>query len=190
MKPEQLRALDYLARKGTAAPVETLRAQLQKAFAGVEELFDQVREDERSSRPSPDKWSAHEILDHLVLSHDPAIPQFESLLSGADPEGVAVPADLHSDDDERADWNDLRDRLAAIHRTFNDLMAKANDDVSLDPKAAVEMVVKVDGEPLHWIERLDWKAFIQAIRVHTVEHQSQLQRTLDTIRQSDPANAP
>ena len=182
MTPEQTRAMDYLARKGTGASAETLRTQLGKAFAAVEELFDQVREDERSRRPAADKWSAHEILDHLVLSHGPAIPQFESLLSGIDSEGTAVPADLHTDDDQRAPWTDLRDRLAAIHRAFLASMATATDDVSLAPKAEVEIVVKVDGRPLHWFERLDWKAFIQAIRVHTIEHHNQLQRTLDTIR--------
>ncbi len=174
--PEQQRALDYLEKKGTLAPADVLRAQLQKAFAAVEQLFDTVTAERRFIAPAPGKWSPHEILDHLVLSHGPAIPQFASLLAGEEPEGVAVPADLHRD--ERPSWDELRTELASIHRQFLELIATATDDHSLDPKALVEFVVKVDGEPLHWHERLDWKAFIQAIRVHTIEHHKQLERAV------------
>ena len=182
LHPEQLRAMEYLARKGTQAPAETLRSQLQKAFSGIEELFDSVAVDERAMPPAPGRWSPHEILDHLVLSHGPAVPQFSSLLSGVTPEGVAIPADLHRSDDERGSWEDLRAQLGSIHKEFRELMALAADDVSLEPTAAVEIVVKIDGKPLHWLEQLDWKAFIQAIRVHTLEHHDQLKRTLDAIR--------
>jgi hypothetical protein len=42
----------------------------------------------------------------------------------------------------------------------------------------IEMVVKVDAKPVHWLEPLDWKAFVQGIRVHTLEHLNQLERTL------------
>jgi hypothetical protein len=45
----------------------------------------------------------------------------------------------------------------------------------------VEIVVKVASQPMHWVEHLDWKAFVQAIRVHTLEHHHQLQRTLATL---------
>ena len=171
---EQQRALDYLHRKGTLASADALRAQLQKAFADAEQAFDRVLAERRTAAPAPGRWSPHEILDHLVLSHGPAIPQFASLLDGVSPESVAVPADLHRD--ERPSWDELRDELANIHREFLGLIATATDDHSLEPKAAVEMVIKVDGQPVHWYERLDWKAFIQAIRVHTVEHQHQLER--------------
>lgn len=174
LAPEQRRAMEYLAKKGSLAPLAKLQQQLRDAFAAMEEALDAVPETERESSPGG-KWSAHQILDHLVLSHAPAVAQFESLLAGADG-GLAVPADLQSADEEREGWSVLRGRLAAIHRDFLRLIADAGDDVPLDAKAGVEMVVKVSGEPRHWIERLDWKAFVQAIRVHTLEHQAQLGR--------------
>lgn len=173
---EQQRALDYLEKKGTLAPAEVLRAQLQKAFAEVEQLFDGVSAERRFIAPAPGKWSPHEILDHLVLSHGPALPQFASLLAGESPEGVAIPADLHRE--ERPPWDELRTELASVHRNFMELIATATDDHSLEPKAAVAMVVKVGGQPRQWDEHLDWKAFIQAIRVHTIEHHKQLERAL------------
>jgi DinB superfamily len=176
MHAEQQRALDYLARKGTAAPAETLRAQLRDAFAKTEQAFDAVEGALRGRQPKPGKWSPHEILDHLVISHGPAVPQFASLLDGVDPEGIAIPADLHRD--QRPPWDALRAELGDIHQQFLRLVDGATDQHSLAPKAAVEMVIKVDGTPVHWIERIDWKAFIQALRVHTLEHLNQLERTL------------
>jgi hypothetical protein len=178
MHPEQLRALDYLARKGTQASAERLRDQLHAAFAAIEAAFDQVVVDERDVAPAPGKWSAHAILDHLVLSHEPAISQYASLLRGESPEGVAIPADLQSALSERPAWDALRARLGATHREFVRLTTEATDEHSLEPKAIIEIVVKVDGKPLHWFERLDWKAFVQGVRVHTIEHQAQLERTV------------
>ena len=177
MHEEQRRALDYLSRKGTNAPADTLRAQLRAAFGQIEQRFDDVSIDRRGAAPAPGKWSAHQILDHLVLSHGPAVPQFASLLDGVTPGGVAIPAGLQSSDADRASWDTLRTRLGEIHADFLRLIDSANDETSLEPKAVVEIVVKVDSEPVHWFEPLDWKAFIQGVRVHTLEHQGQLERT-------------
>lgn len=177
MLPEQQRALDYLLRKGTLAPAEKLREQLRDAFTAIESAFDDVAPHQRPSAPAPGKWSPHEILDHLVLSHGPAIPQFASLLAGVSPNGVAIPADLHRD--ERPAWDDLRAQLGGIHRELLRLLESATDDLSLEAKAAVEMVVRIDDQPVHWVERCDWKAFIQTIRVHTVEHRNQLLRAVN-----------
>lgn len=172
--PEQQRALDYLANKGTNAPAEKLRQQLGDAFVAVERAFDNVPVEQRETPPATGKWSAHEILDHLVLSHGPAIEQFASLLKGVSPDGIAIPADLHRD--VRPEWSELRTQLGEIHRQFLQLMESSSDDVPLEAKAIIEIVVKVDSKPMHWFERIDWKAFIQGIRVHTVEHLKQLER--------------
>ena len=48
------------------------------------------------------------------------------------------------------------------------------------------MVVKCatpDGalEPVHWVERVDWKAFAVVIRVHVLEHLHQIERTLAAV---------
>lgn len=177
--PEQQRAVDYLAKKGSAAPADKLRQQLRESFAATERAFDDVPAELRETPLAAGKWCAHEILDHLVLSHGPAIEQFASLLKGISPDGVAIPADLHRDD--RPEWNESRKQLGEIHREFERLMDTASDETSLDPKAMIEIVVKVDEKPLHWFERIDWKAFVQGVRVHTIEHQNQLARTVAAL---------
>ena len=52
-------------------------------------------------------------------------------------------------------------------------------------RAPFVMVIKVTGEHgpeiLEWVEALDWKAYAQAIRVHTHEHQAQVERTIGQI---------
>jgi len=180
MQPEQQRAMEFLAKKGTLAPVDQLREQLRDACASIEQSFDDVPAHLRGVAPAAGKWSPAAILDHLVLSHEPAIAQFASLLSGVSPPAVAIPAGLQSA--ERPPWDELRTRLAGVHRELQRLLDGAPDDASLEPKAIVEMVVKAGGAPLHWHEPLDWKAFIQAIRMHTLGHREQLLRTIDTVR--------
>jgi hypothetical protein len=178
MHPEQQRALDYLARKGTNATVEELRRQVRHAFSAMEAELDAVPLEARDTAPAPGKWSPHQILDHLILSHGPAVPQLASLLAGITPEGVAIPADLDTPPHLLKPWEELRAQLGAIHAEIEDLLARANDTVSLEPKALIEMVVKVDGQPVHWHAEVDWKAFVQGIRVHVLEHREQLRRAV------------
>lgn len=176
MHPEQQRALDYLHQKGTLAAADHLRKRTSEAFAVAEAAFDAVPAERRERSPAPGKWSPHEILDHLVLSHGPAVPQLESVLRGDDPAGDAIPANLHRD--ERPPWEELRAELGRIHAAFLALLAPVSDDRPLTGRAPLVMVVKVDGQPVEWEERLDWKAFVLVFRLHTLEHQAQLERTL------------
>ncbi len=191
LHPEQERAVAYLRRKGTEAPIATLHRLFQQTARDLEALFDQVSPAERGRAPAPGKWSAHAILDHPVLSHRPAVVQLSALLSGQSAGGVAIPAGLISPEAERRPWAELLAELQGVHRELEQLAARAQDELSLAPKAVVEMVIKVtteDGsaQPLHWFEALDWKAFFLAIRVHTLEHHQQLTRTLETLRRSAP----
>lgn len=183
LKPEQERALAYLRRKGTEAPVERLRAGLAEALARIESAFDAVPVDLRVRRPGPDRWCPQEILDHLIESHRPAVAQLARVLAGEDaPE--AVPASLLSADPFARSWEEQITELRAVHREWLELLAAASDETSLAATAGLIMVIKVatspdePPEPVEWYERLDWKAFTQALRVHTLEHLAQLERTV------------
>ena len=128
----------------------------------------------------------HEILDHLVESHRPALDQLSSLLQGQTPESAAIPASLQSADPLSRPWDNLIAELEGIHTAFLKLLEKATDSHRLDVRAPLIVVVKIqrpDGslESVQWEERLDWKAFIQALRVHTLEHLSQITRTLGEL---------
>jgi hypothetical protein len=80
--PEQARALAYLKRKGTDAPIELLRQRIADAFAGFETMIAAVPPSLHRWSPGPDRWSAQEVVDHLIESHRPAVAQLESLLKG------------------------------------------------------------------------------------------------------------
>ena len=116
------------------------------------------------------------------------------LLWGKTPEGAAIPAGLQSADPLSRPWEQLVAELEGLHTAFLRLLEKATDSRRLDVSAPIVIVVKVqrpDGslEPVQWEERLDWKAFVQALRVHTLEHLSQVTRTVAEISER-PAPQP
>jgi hypothetical protein len=86
-------------------------------------------------------------------------------------------------------WGSLAAEIQDIHRLFRAAADRANDALSLDVKAPVQMVVKVAGEngemtSVAWVEELDWKAYAVGISAHTREHQAQVERTLEAIQNS------
>src|ERR1700694_5978686 len=97
-RPEKVRALGYLKRKGTDAPIELLRQRIADAFAGLETMIASVPPALQRRSPGPGRWSAQEVVDHLIESHRPAVMQLESLLKGLTPETGAGPASLQSTD--------------------------------------------------------------------------------------------
>ena len=70
LDPEQVRALDSLRIKGTMAPRQRLKPHLATAFAKLEGTASEVAPEKREARPSEGAWSVHEILDHLVVTHE------------------------------------------------------------------------------------------------------------------------
>jgi hypothetical protein len=182
LRPEQRRALDYLRRKGTEATPAQLRDHLASTFREFESLLEIVPAAWRAAPPGPGRWSAHEVVDHLVVSHRAAVEQLRLLVAGSRPR-EAVPPGLQSERPLDRSWDDLCAELRAIHRAFVDLVATAPENLSLDVKAPIAMVVKVPNEagelaPLVWEHELDWKAFAQAFRSHTLEHRAQIARNL------------
>jgi hypothetical protein len=188
-QPEQVRALAYLKRKGTDAPIELLRQRIADAFADFETMIASVPPSLHRQSPAPNRWSAQEVVDHLIESHRPAVEQLELLLKGLTPETGAVPASLQSTDPLSRNWDELVAELKHIHASLISLLEDASDSCSLEVRVPVTMVIKV-GEPdekqdsVQWEEQLDWKAFAQTLRVHTIEHRSQIERTLRELSNS------
>ena len=187
--PEQIRALAYLKRKGTEAPIELLRRRIADSFGDLETMISSVPTSLRRRSPAPGRWSAQEVVDHLIESHRPAVAQLEALLKGLTPGTGAVPASLQSTDPLSRSWDELVAELKRVHASLISLLEKASDACSLEVRVPVTMVMKVDnpdrpdrpGAPqdsVQWEEQLDWKAFAQTLRVHTIEHRSQIERTL------------
>lgn len=183
LRPEQLRALAYVHKRGTKAPLAEIRSRVAGTYAEIESLVADVpAEVARSRRPEVSAWSVQEVVDHLVESERPAANQLARLLAGQDVE-EPIPAGLQSEDPLGHDWHALRGDLRTVHENVLDHLATAADDVPVTAKAPVEMVVKCeepDGtlRPVHWIQRFDWKAYSILLHAHTREHIAQIHRIL------------
>jgi hypothetical protein len=175
MHPEQQRAEGYLHRKGTQAPVATLREAAAETFRMLEAALEPVSAEVAEAAPEPGAWSPAEVVHHLVLSHRPAVGQLRSAIDGKDP-GEAIPA--HLQDADIAPWPAPLEDLKGVHADFLAQLERADEATSLEPKVPVAMVIKIDGEPVEWIAHFDWKAFTAGVRVHTLEHLRQLGRIL------------
>lgn len=192
LRPEQVQALEYVRRQGTEAAVDAIRAKAARTFGELEALLAGVPERVTSLAPTPGKWSLHEIVDHLVTSHRRAVAELASLVSGESPAGDPIPAGLVSPEPFARRWPLLVADLEAVHRDFLAVLDSASDDTTLTARAPVVLVVKCgtsDGrfEPVEWVESFDWKAHAILVRVHTLEHLQQIQRTLATIGRPERA---
>jgi hypothetical protein len=184
-RPERTAAIQYLRRKGTEAPISRLVSGLRSTFQRFEQTIDRVPETLRTGRPDAASWSVHEILDHLIESHRPAVVELSELCAGMSPAGGPIPARLTSRDPLNRPWALLVDELKNIHSDILQLVIDARDDTPTAATAPFVMVVKVPGpggpEIVEWVEALDWKAYVQAIRVHTHEHCAQVERTVAAL---------
>ncbi|MEO8451295.1 MAG: hypothetical protein ABI647_15985 [Gemmatimonadota bacterium] len=69
-----------------------------------------------------------------------------------------------------------------MHHALLGLLMGADDETSMHGRAPVTMVVKApEGDRVVWVEMLDWKAYAQTLRVHTLEHVAQMNRTLSDL---------
>jgi hypothetical protein len=184
-RPERTAAIEYLRRKGTEAPFSRLVAGLRSTFQKFEQTIDRVPETLRERRPDARSWSVHEIVDHLVESHRPAVEELRELCAGLSPHGGPIPARLMSASPFDRPWGLLVRELREIHANILQLTVDAGDTTPITAKAPFVMVVKASGsnapEVLEWVEALDWKAYLQAIRVHTHEHCAQVERTVAAL---------
>lgn len=181
MYPEQQQALDYLRTRGTEAPAASVRSRLHQTLSEFEVFLRTIPAAAQSWQPAPGKWSAHEVLDHLVLSHRPAIEQLRAVIAG-DTWPTPVPAHLLSPKPFDRAFDDLIRDLESVHRAILFELEKGSDD-NLIGRAPVAMVVKCRGadateSPVEWLESFDWKAFALTLRAHTLEHRAQIARTL------------
>ncbi len=193
LAPEQLRALDYLRRKGTEAPVAQLREHVARTCGEIEALLAAVPARLRAASPGAGRWSVHEVVDHLVESHRPAIAQIAALLDGR-PVTDVIPPSLQSAAPRDRPWDDLLAELRGLHATLLGVIDRAGDGTSLAVRAPVAMVTKVATEsgpptPITWQEPLDWKAYAQGIRGHTAQHRQQILRTLAALGHQEPAGS-
>lgn len=184
LRPEQIKAREYMEDKGSRLPVAEIRERLAAAFTTLEAVLAQVDEASARRRAIAGEWTVHEVVDHLVETHRPSIGELRDLLAGRRPAGPPIPAGLQSGAPMERSWPDLVRELSALHAETREVLAAASDAFVTPARAPLVMVINVrepDGRmaPLHWIEELDWKAYAAvAFRLHVLDHLNQVRKTL------------
>lgn len=187
MRPEQIKAREYLHQKGTLLAPTVVHERVRAAFLATEEFLDGIAETEARCRPAPGEWSVQEIADHLVETHRPSLHELQSLLRGERPSGGPIPASLQSPAPLERRWSQLVEGLKRLHAEVLALLANVPDDFVSKARAPAVLVVNAkspDGSegPLHWVEELDWKAYAVVFRLHEVDHLGQAKRALKAVR--------
>lgn len=187
LRPEQIKARQYLDQKGSRLTAAQLRDRVGAAFGAIEEALASVEEQAARGRAIAGEWSVQEVVDHLVETHRPSIAELRDLVSGRRPEGPPIPAGLQSADPLARPWPDLVLALKALHVEILAVLAAVPDGYATDARAPLVMVINAkepDGSetPLHWIEELDWKAYAIVFRLHVLDHLSQIRKTLAAAR--------
>jgi len=183
LRPEQIKAKEYMHQKGTLLPAAQVHERVGAAFAAMETLLDGVGEAEARARTLPGEWTVQEVVDHLVETHRPSLDELRDLLESRRPAGGPVPASLQSADPMGRRYGDLVGDLKAVHAAILRVLSGAPDRLT-EARAPLVMVInakEADGgeAPLHWIEELDWKAYaVTAFRLHELDHLNQIKKTL------------
>lgn len=165
--------------------MDAIRSRVAATYSEIETIAEGVSAERAQRRPAPSSWSVYEVIDHLIQSDQPAVDQLKELLRGQSVD-TQIPAGLQSPQPFTTDWPALLNRFRAVHQQILTLLDSATDDIPLTGTAPVEMVVKraaPDGtlQPVHWIERFDWKAYAILLHAHNREHIGQLQRILGSL---------
>jgi len=191
---EQVQMREYLRDKGDGLPLAEVRGRVAAAFETMEALLAPVSAAEAGGRPLPGEWSIHEVVDHLILTHEPSVGELVDLLAGRRPAGPPIPAGLQSSDPLARPWEALRVALHAQHAAALRVLDGARD-IPTDARAAVVAVVNVRGAdgrdaPLHWEEEIAWKAYaVFAFRLHTLDHINQVRKLLAAGKRPTPGSA-
>src|SRR5215471_2870602 len=84
------------------------------SFRAIEEFLEEVSEIEARAHGLPGEWSIQEVVDHLVVTHEPSIVELRELLADESPAGGPIPAALQSPDPLAQRWPDLRAALKRV----------------------------------------------------------------------------
>jgi len=188
MKPEQIKAMEYLRDKGTRLAAPQVHERVAAGFAALESFLDGITEAEARVRALPGEWSIQEVADHLVETHRPSLEELRDLLAGRRPPGEPIPAGLQSRDPLARPWTELLGELKRLQAEIVAALGAAPDRLN-DARAPIVMVINVkepDGRetPLHWIEELDWKAYAIIFRLHVLDHLGQARKVLRAVREA------
>ena len=81
-RPEHAAAIEYLRRKGRKHPPRSFCPGCARRSRSSSKASTVCRKPCGPGGPGPTSWSVHEIVDHLVESHRPAVLELRALVCG------------------------------------------------------------------------------------------------------------
>jgi uncharacterized protein (TIGR03083 family) len=171
------RILAHVRSRGTDAAPEAVHQKLAAAYATFDGLLAELRVEAATASPAGG-WSVRDVADHLLESERAGLDELRCLVAGEAPPGPPIPASLRSKAPQHRPWPWL---VAEVARTHADILAAVAAGPALtpgEPTAPAVFWAEVGGEPMEWVEELDWRAYAAVLRVHTLEHLAQIRAIL------------
>src|SRR5438094_6396541 len=179
-------------KHGTTSPLEELASRRRPSASASPPpsrrsttSWPACRQPRRLAGTIPGEWTIQEIVDHLVETYRPGVDELRCLLAGERPPGEAVPASLQSKAPHLRPWPWLLGELRRLNADILGLLDAVPPHFETTARAPLVMVVNVPRpgggfEPLHWVEELDWKAYVIASwRLHPIDHLNQTKQVLE-----------
>lgn len=183
--PEQIAVMEYLKERGTEADAATLLASFRATVDEAYHAFSIVPPALRLAEPGPGKWSAQEILDHVLECHRCAPAQLQRLLRGEQGD-EAIRAFVQSPNPRAHPWRSMLHEFRAVHQAMIEAADAFDAEAPLNVGAPIELVTRLRDTPrtqeIEWTAYLDWKAYLAALRKHLQQHVKQLERTLEDVQ--------
>jgi hypothetical protein len=181
------KARDYFRTRCTEVPAQAIRDGVRDACDALAKFLATVPAAAVVRQPAPGEWSVQEVVDHLIETYRPGLDELRCLLAGQEPPGQPIPASLQSKAPLLRPWPWLLRELGVLHADVATTLASAPDDLALDTRAPIVMVVNVRQPgggftPIEWVEAIDWKAYAMVSwRLHPIDHLKQARAALAAV---------
>jgi hypothetical protein len=172
------RIMAHIRSRGTEADPAAVHQKLAAAYTQFDGLLAGLGAEAATAVPAPGEWSVRDVADHLLESERAGLDELRCLVAGEAPPGLPIPASLRSKTPHHRPWPWLVAELSRTHADILATVASGPAPAPGEPTAPGVFWAEVAGEPVEWIEELDWRAYAAVLRVHTLEHLAQVRAIL------------
>jgi DinB family protein len=172
------RIMAHIRSRGTDADPAAVHQKLATTYAQFDGLLAGLGVGAATAAPSPGEWSVRDVADHLLESERAGLDELRCLVAGEVPPGPPIPASLRSKAPHHRPWPWLLAELSRTHADILAVVASGPAHAPGEPTAPGVFWAEVGGEPVEWIEEMDWRAYAAVLRVHTLEHLAQIRAIL------------